>query len=96
MQVWMTLRKKSKIIKDAMVEYDENAPFDTAILNAMTDTLRQWDVPRPMVLSRHKADWDQFGRILFMKDHFVESFPFDVLELEAIIERKETNIDEYV
>ncbi|MGI6005248.1 MAG: hypothetical protein ACOX88_07560 [Christensenellales bacterium] len=94
MQVWIMLRKKSKIVKDTLAEMDENLEFDAAVSGCLESVCRLWDIPRPMVLSRHASDFDQFGRALFMPDHFVESFPYDALEVEAVIERKQ--VDDYI
>ena len=51
---------------------------------ALSHACHGLDVPRPMILPRHERDWEQFRQARFLPEHFVESVPFDRMEVEFI------------
>lgn len=83
MRVWGILRKRQRIALDAVVESDAY----TDITLCLNDLCQKLDIPRPMVLHKHENEWEQFGRTYFLPEHFIESVPFDRLEMEIMKER---------
>ena len=42
------------------------------------------DIARPLWLEKNQREWDEFGQTRFLPDAFLESVPFDRLEIEYI------------
>jgi len=71
---------KHRIIRSETVELTDD------FLEALHDVCFQMDIPRPLLLEKHRREWDQFSQTSFSKDHFVEAVAFDKLEIERIDE----------
>ena len=82
MDAYIYLRKKQKLIKDATVHYDSALEGEDLLMACLEQVLDSWDLSRPLILQRHCRDLENFGRAIFKKDDFVDSFPFDQLEVE--------------
>ena len=82
MDAYVYLRKKQKLVKDKNVTYDSSLEGEDLITACLEQVLEGWDLSRPIILQRHCRDLENFGRVIFKKDDFVESFPFDQLEVE--------------
>ena len=96
MKVWISLKIKQKIVRDVVIEVDENTPLSEQLLEMLTPICLKWDVGRPIIMRHHLDEVEEFGRVVFKKDHFIETFDYDTLEIEAIIERKEQDPDLYI
>ena len=77
--IWVRLMHKNRIERDltlpcAHADWQE----------ALEDACHQLDVGRPMILPRHERDFAQFNQARFLPEHFVESVPFDRMEVEFI------------
>ena len=82
MDAYVYLRKKQKLVKDKNVTYDSALEAEELITACLEQVLEGWDLSRPIILQLHCRDLENFGRVIFKKDDFVESFPFDQLEVE--------------
>jgi hypothetical protein len=51
---------------------------------ALMEVLKELDLSRPVWLPKHQREWDDFGQTRFTQEHFMESIPFDRLEIEYI------------
>lgn len=51
---------------------------------ALTELCRQFDIPRPMWLDKHRREYEAFGRTRFLPEHFMEEVPFQRLEIEYL------------
>lgn len=78
LQLWVRMIRKHRIIRS------ETAPFDGDLQETLGELCTRMDIPRPLFLGKHEREWAQFGQTAFSKDHFVESVPFDKLEIEQI------------
>lgn len=77
--IWVRLMHKTHILRDVTVPC-EMKDWQEALSHACHGL----DVPRPMILPRHERDWEQFRQARFLSEHFVESVPFDRMEVEFI------------
>ncbi len=77
--IWVRLMHKTHILRDVTVPC-EMEDWQEALSHACHGL----DVPRPMILPRHERDWEQFRQARFLPEHFVESVPFDRMEVEFI------------
>jgi hypothetical protein len=82
-RIWGIIRIKERIASDAVIE------LPAADLDAALDELcKSLDMPRPVVLKKHRAEFLRFGRTRFIPDDFMESVRFACFEAEILRERK--------
>lgn len=51
---------------------------------ALEDACRKLDVAQPLWLDKNQREWDEFAQTRFLPDAFMESVPFERLEIEYI------------
>lgn len=51
---------------------------------ALTELCREFDIPRPIWLDKHRREYDEFRRTRFLPEHFMEEVPFQRLEIEYL------------
>ncbi len=78
-RLWMRVIKNHRIVK----QVEEPCSFGEAF-DALTEMCVKNDIPRPMWLAKHDAEYNDFRRTAFTKDHFVEEISFDRLEIEFL------------
>ncbi len=82
MRLWGIIRKKQKMIGQYTVAL---ASADTsAVWEAMDEILHKLDLSRPVILSKHESEWENYGRTAFLPQDFIESVPFDRFEIELL------------
>ena len=77
--IWVKLIRHGRTARDEMIPC---ARQDWE--NALTEACRRLDLQRPCVLPRHERDFEQFGLVRFMPEHFIETVRFDRMEIEYI------------
>ncbi len=75
--IWVREIKRNKIIKDITTPCP-NGDWETALVNAC----RALDIAVPLMVKRHHKDFEDFRQVRFLPEHFLESVPFDRLEVE--------------
>lgn len=78
-RLWVRLMKKHRMAKSVMVPCERDDPQA-----ALRLALPPMDVGQPLWLPRHQTDWDEYALTRFLPDHFVEAFPFDMMEISYI------------
>ena len=76
-QLWVRLIKKTRRVKDSVQACPEG-DWQEALLSAC----RQLDLSLPLILDKHKRDWESYRSIRFLPEHFMEAVSFDRMELE--------------
>jgi hypothetical protein len=82
-RVWGILRIKEKIALDAVAEL-EVAGLDEAV-DSLCHTL---DIPRPVLLRKHRSEFQKFLRTHFNPDDFMETVGFARFEVEVLRDRR--------
>ncbi len=77
--IWVRLIRHGKIV-DSNVQPCGPDEWE----DALTEACRQLDAPKPVILPRHERDYQNFHQARFLPEHFVESVPFDRMEVEYI------------
>lgn len=77
-QIWARAIRKHRIERSETIEVSGDLQHDIGEL------MNRMDLPRPLFLSKHERDWTQFGQTAFTRDHFVETIPYDKIEIEQI------------
>ena len=80
-KIWAKTIQNHKIVGSYV--YHRADKFDGAdFLYYLTDICHELDIPTPVVLSSHVRNYTLFNVAKFRKEDFVESVPFDTLQLE--------------
>lgn len=75
----------ARAIKRQRIARSETVPLDgDDMTEALSALMLKMDLPRPMLLPKHEREWAQFGLTTFLPDHFVESIPYERVEIERI------------
>jgi hypothetical protein len=82
-RIWGIIRMKEKIASDAVASLQE-AGLD----EALDELCRMLDVPRPIVLKKHRSEFLRFGRTRFSPGDFIETVRFTGFEVELLRDGK--------
>ena len=80
-KVWGKTKINNKIIKDCIVKFDEDFS-EESILESVYKICIKFDIPRPIILDKHKKDMHEFLLMQFLPDDFIEEVDFDKFEIE--------------
>ena len=81
MKIWAITRKNNRIVLDKIFE-DDILTIEELIFKACAE----FDIGRPVILSKHEAEIDDFRRTIFYPADFIETVKFDRFEVEIIDE----------
>ncbi|NLW20499.1 MAG: hypothetical protein GXY84_03890 [Clostridiales bacterium] len=76
-QLWVREIRRNKIRRDVVVPCP-----DGDWQQAMAAACRELDIAVPLVVARHLRDFEDYRQLRFLPEHFLESVPFDRLEVE--------------
>lgn len=83
-RLWIRLMKGHKCQRDFLLPSSREDPRD-----ALRQALPQMDLSQPLWLPRHQADWEAYALTRFLPEHFLESVPFDRMEISYIFPEEE-------
>ena len=86
-KIWGKALKKNKIVKNHTVEFYQNFN-EQVVLDGIYSICLEFDIPRPIILNKHKKDINEFLMVRFLPDDFIEKVDFDKLDIEIFIEKK--------
>ena len=78
-RLWARIIAKHRIEKQGTAE----CAFEDAG-DALTELCHEFDIPRPLWLSKHEREFEEFRRTQFLPEHFMEDVPFQRLEIEFL------------
>lgn len=78
-RLWVKLIRHHKVEKDALMECDRKN-----VEEALREMLPKLDLSQPVWLERHRMDWEEYAMTRFLPEHFLESVPFDSMEISYI------------
>lgn len=74
-----------RLMKHHRVERSETIPCRAEDAEeALRELLPKMDLSQPVWLERHRLDWEQYAMTRFLPEHFLESVPFDSMEISYI------------
>ena len=85
LKIWAKLWNHGRIARHITVEDDhtEYALMDRVDL-LMDQIIHQMDLARPIWLKTNHKELMTYGSTNFTQDHFIESFPYQSLEIEIV------------
>lgn len=81
-KLWVKLVKNEKIVKSNVQELDFFIDSPDAFFESLIQVCHFFDVPTPVILSKHYNNYLVFNICTFVPSDFVESFPYDSLVIE--------------
>ena len=90
MKIWAKTVLEEKITRDLIYEYEHIGNIDEFV-TAMQEICEQLDIPTPVATYINLNHFVMFNNTRFKPRDFVESVDFDMLDIEAIPERKKNS-----
>lgn len=88
MQIWAKIYVDEKIVNHSL--YDVEGKFSLENFEEyLTDICANFDIPRPITLSKHTRHFNEFNICIYTPADFVESVNFDRFTLEAVSDEDE-------
>ena len=78
-RLWARIIRKHRIERQGTCE----SRFED-VDDALTELCREFDIPRPIWLDKHRREYEEFRRTVFLPEHFMEDVPFQRLEIEFL------------
>lgn len=78
-RLWAKIMVRQKIQRQTTVP----CTFDE-IPDALTEVCKEFDIPAPMWLGKQERELENFRITAFTQDNFVETVPFQKLEIEFL------------
>jgi len=89
MKLWVILYSNNKIVQQLVLEPIPSIPQTIEDWTPYLDEIcHAFDVPHPVMLTKHIQDMLQFSKITFKPNDFLESFHFQSLTLELLSDKK--------
>ena len=85
LKIWGKLWVRDKVVKSYTVEnIQRTGSLEDCVKSALPKIIGEFDLPMPIFLPSNREDIERFGQTRFTADHFVESFPYQSLEIEIM------------
>lgn len=88
MKIWAKTVVEEKITRDLLYEY-ESINSEEDFVYHLQELCGQMDIPTPVATRVNFMHFIAFNNTRFKPRDFVESVDFDVLDIEAVVEKKE-------
>ena len=86
-RMWCKLWKDNHLLKDMVVENDNPDINRTKKIFAAIDTVcYEFDLSKPIWLESNIHEFQKISKTRFNADNFIDSFPYDYLEIQVIEE----------
>lgn len=86
MRIWARLIKDNRILRDMVVEDNENDTRTHKVFNAIDKVSHDFDLSRPIWLDATVNDFKRHSKCRFYQDNFIDSIDFDYLEIQVLEE----------
>ena len=77
--LWVRVMRHHRIERQLTEPCEAGEPRE-----ALIEACRKLDIAAPVWLPRHERDWADYAQTRFLPDDFMETVPFDRLEIELI------------
>ena len=78
-RLWVRIIRHHRVERDALIECERDQAEE-----ALRELLPTLDLSQPVWLERHRQDWEEYAMTRFLPEHFLESVPFDRMEISYI------------
>lgn len=86
-RLWAKIWKENHLIKDTVIENDDNTLNRTRKVFAAIDSVcYEFDLSKPIWLDSTIREFKEHDKVRFSRDNFVDQIDFDYLEIQVIEE----------
>ncbi len=85
-RLWVKLIEDNHLLRDTVICDDTNDTRTHKVMNAIEKACYEMDLPKPIWLDSAVKDFQIHSKCRFTKDAFIESVPFDYMEIYVIEE----------
>ncbi len=86
-RLWAKLFTDNRMLNDIVIENNDLTLNRTKkVFDAVDEVCREFDLSRPVWLDVNIADFKRISKTRFRADNFIDSFPYDYLEIQVIEE----------
>ncbi len=86
MRIWVKEFSDNHLLKDMVVENNENDTRTHKVFDALERACVEFDLSKPMWLEKNIREFKNHSRTKFYSDCFVEAIDFDYLDFQVIEE----------
>ncbi|MCR5675594.1 MAG: hypothetical protein K6G16_07795 [Lachnospiraceae bacterium] len=83
-RLWVKLIADNHLLRDMVVEDDGPENRTKKIKNAIDRACTGFDLPRPIWLASTVEEFRMHDKCRFTRDAFIESVPFDYMEIQVL------------
>ena len=83
-RLWVKLVKDNHLLRDMVVEDDSSDNRTKKIKSAIDTACEAFDLARPIWLSATVEEFKRHDKCRFTGDAFIESVPFDYMEIQVL------------
>ncbi|MBV4425472.1 hypothetical protein [Clostridium tyrobutyricum] len=87
MKIWGRIVDRNKIIKDKVVELNDQEDYQDSLKKCIYEICRDFDMERPYWLPSNVDEYNTRRKTIFTKDNFIDEFDFDKFVIEEIKEK---------
>lgn len=85
-RLWGKIIKNNNLLKDKTVSIEEEDTRTHKVFKAIEEICYEFDLEKPIWLDSNIEDFKRHSKTRFTQDSFIESIPFDYLEIHIIEE----------
>lgn len=85
-RLWARIFKENHMLRDTCIADDSQDTRTHKVFRALDEICYEFDLARPIWLDKSISDFKRFGKVRFSQDNFIETIPFDYLEIQVIEE----------
>ena len=86
MRIWFKIFQNNHLLKDTVIENNENDTRTHKIFQALDAVCYEFDLGKPIWLESTIQEFKRHDKARFYQDNFVEEIDFDYLEIHVIEE----------
>lgn len=86
MRIWAKLFENNHMLRDTVVEYNDNDTRTHKVFRALEEVCLRFDLGQPTWLDKNLNEFRRHAKTRFYQDNFIETVDFDYLEFHIIEE----------
>ncbi len=83
---WVKEIKDNRLLRDITITDETNDTRTHKIMHSLEKACADFDLPVPIWLNNNVTEFKRHSKTRFLKDSFIESIPFDYLEIQILEE----------
>ena len=88
-RLWVKGKNKAKVIRSVIIPDEREINRTRKVLDCLEEACRQLDLPVPIWLETNIREFGTRARTRFLPDSFMESIPYDCVEIQVLEEDQE-------